>query len=103
MRLLFALPAVLILAACQGPSAIESSAHGRLFEIVEADVMTLHHKNHRECSEVRLVGAQVVGKTQTATLELWTLEGCGRTFTYDVTLTSSYGGQAIVHEHMGKQ
>ena len=103
MRCLLVLPAVLILAACQSPSTIESSAHGHLFEILETDVMNLHHRNHRECLGVRLIGAQVVGKTQTATQELWTLEGCGRTFTYDVTLTSSYGGQAIVHEHVGQQ
>ena len=100
MRRFFAVPAVLILTACQGPSAIQTSAHGQLRSEVEQEVMDMHQLHHGDCPAAKLVAARIVQDGTGVTQELWTLEGCGRTFAYDVTINhEGMGGQVSVHEH----
>jgi hypothetical protein len=100
MHRFFAVPAVLILAACQGPSPIETSARGQLRSEVEQEVRDMHQLHHGDCPAAKLVAARIVEDGADATQELWTLEGCGRTFAYDVTINhEGLGGQVSVHEH----
>ncbi len=100
MRRLF-LPALFAFGlACQGPSAIQTSATGPMRGEVESEVMDTHQMHHGDCPAAKIVSARIVAQGTGTTQELWTLEGCGRTFTYDVVLThEGFGGQVSVHEH----
>ena len=99
MRLLPALPLGFLL-ACQGPSAIQTSARGPMRGEVEQDILDTQRMRHSECPAAKIVAARIVQQGSDATQELWTLEGCGQTFRYDVTVThEGYGGQVSVHEH----
>ena len=103
MRHLLLLPGLLLLVACHGPSTapspIQTSARGSLREELEQDIRDLQQLHHGDCPAARIVAARIVSGGGDATQELWTLEGCGRTFLYDVTLThEGMGGQVSVHE-----
>lgn len=100
MRRLIALPAILLLVACQGPSPIQTSARGQLRSEVEQEVRDMHQLHHGDCPAARLVAARIVQDGTGVTQELWTLDGCGRSFAYDVTIDhEGMGGQVSVHEH----
>lgn len=107
MRHLLLLPGLLLLLACHGPAsspaappAIQTSARGSLREELEQDLRDLQQMHHGDCPAAGIVAARIVSGGGNATQELWTLEGCGRTFLYDVTLThEGLGGQVAVHEH----
>ena len=100
MRSFLALPAVLLLIACQGPSPIQTSARGQLRSEVEQEVMDMHQLHHGDCAAARLVAARIVQDGTGLTKELWTLEGCGRAFAYAVSINhEGLGGQVSVHEH----
>ena len=99
MRALFALP-VLVLIACQGPPPIQTSASGPLRSEVEQDVLEAQRLHHPDCPAARIVAARILQQGTDATQELWTLEGCGHAYTYDVTVShEGFGGQVSVHEH----
>lgn len=104
MRTLLVLPGLLLLVACHGPSAaplaIQTSARGSLREEVEDQIRDLQQLHHGDCPAARVVSARILDGGREATQELWTLEGCGRTFQYDVTVShEGMGGQVSVHEH----
>ncbi|HEU4950536.1 MAG TPA: hypothetical protein VFT46_01215 [Holophagaceae bacterium] len=103
MRTLLVLPGLLFLVACHGPSAvppaIQTSARGPLRGEVEQEIRDLQQLHHGDCPAARIVSARILDGGREATQELWTLEGCGRTFRYDVTVShEEMGGQISVHE-----
>lgn len=100
MRLAVALPLTLLLSACQGPSAIQTSARGSLRGEVEEEIREAQRMHHDDCPVAKIVAARIETQGSGATQEVWTLEGCGRTFLYDVTVTHEDfgGGQVSVHE-----
>lgn len=100
MRLWLALSGLMALVACQGPSAIQSSAKGPLLTEVEHEIMDLQELHHGDCPAAKIMSARIVQAGVDVTQEEWTLMGCGRTFTYDVTVNhEGGGGQVSIHEH----
>lgn len=100
MRRVFALVPLLLFAACQGPSAIQTSARGSLRGEVEEQIMEAQRMHHEDCPVAKIISARIVEPGSATSQEVWTLEGCGRTFLYDVTVTHEDfgGGQVAVHE-----
>lgn len=91
---------LLPLAACQGPSAIQTSATGSLRAEIQQDILDAQGLHHPDCPVGRITAARILQRGDGAAQELWTLEGCGRTYRYDVTVTrDESGGQVSVHEH----
>ena len=87
------------LAACQGPSAIQTSATGSLRGEIRQDILDAQGMHHPDCPVGQITAARIVQRGDGATQELWTLEGCGKAYLYDVTVTrDESGGQVSVHE-----
>ncbi len=100
MRRLMSFIAILTLTACHGPSTIQTSAKEPLLREVEQEILDTHQMHHGDCPAARIVAARILENGAGVTQERWTLEGCGRTFTYDVTINhEGMGGQVSVHEH----
>lgn len=100
MRLLPALALLLTLAACDGPSAIQTTATGSMRREIQQDILDAQGLHHADCPVGRITVARIVQRGDDATQELWTLEGCGKTYLYDVTVRhDDEGGQVSVHEH----
>lgn len=100
MHRLVLLPALAVGLACQGPSAIQTSATGPMRSEVESEVMDTHQMHHGDCPAAKIVAARIVQQGSGTTQEVWTLAGCGHTYAYDVTIThEGFGGQVSVHEH----
>ena len=97
---LIALPIIVLLTGCLGPSAIQTSARGSLRGEVEEEIAEAQRMHHADCPVAKIVSARIVEPGSATSQEVWILEGCGRTFTYDVTVTHEDfgGGQVSVHE-----
>lgn len=100
MRLHPALLLLPLLAACTGPSTIQTSASGSMRREIQQDILDAQGLHHADCPVGRITAARIVQRGDGATQELWTLEGCGKTYLYDVTVRhDDEGGQVSVHEH----
>lgn len=100
MRRCATLLPLLLAAACQGPSPIQTSATGSLRAEIQQDILDAQGLHHPDCPVGRITAARIVQRGDGAAQELWTLEGCGKVYLYDVTVTrDESGGQVSVHEH----
>ncbi len=100
MRIRVPLLLLLSLAACQGPSPIQTSATGSLRAEIQQDILDAQGLHHPDCPVGRITAARILQRGDGATQELWTLEGCGKAYLYEVTVTrDESGGQVSVHEH----
>ncbi|MBS1766574.1 MAG: hypothetical protein JST05_04105 [Acidobacteria bacterium] len=104
MRRLPPLALIVMLAACGAPSTIQTSASGSLRREIQQDILDAQGMHHPDCPVGQITAARIVQQGDGATQELWTLEGCGKAYLYDVTVRHDEdGAQVSVHEHDASQ